>query len=192
MGHSSVTPNINLPQFDDTDKPSWRGDLNGAFADIDTAHAALAGEVGAKADAGNVYTKAAADTLLNGKVSKASLPRNVRDYGALADGTDATAAIQAAINAAGQGGQVYFPLNDDASETVYTIAGQLTALLGQRWFTGTQQLGYTGTGNGGVDLAFTGLTGTQAGITAGGSFTMENMRVVGPGAVAQPTVIGLS
>lgn len=35
MGASSFTPNIELPQFSGTDKPTWRGDVNGAFNSID-------------------------------------------------------------------------------------------------------------------------------------------------------------
>ena len=37
MGHTNSTVNYNLPQFVGTDKPSWLGDVNGAFLAIDTA-----------------------------------------------------------------------------------------------------------------------------------------------------------
>lgn len=40
MGHTNSTVNYNLPQFVGTDKPSWLGDVNGAFLAIDTAIAA--------------------------------------------------------------------------------------------------------------------------------------------------------
>ena len=40
MGHTNSTVNYNLPQFVRTDKPSWLGDVNGAFLAIDTAIAA--------------------------------------------------------------------------------------------------------------------------------------------------------
>lgn len=40
MGHTNSTVNYNLPQFVETDKPSWLGDVNGAFLAIDTAIAA--------------------------------------------------------------------------------------------------------------------------------------------------------
>lgn len=40
MGHTNSTVNYNLPQFFGTDKPSWLGDVNGAFLAIDTAIAA--------------------------------------------------------------------------------------------------------------------------------------------------------
>lgn len=35
MGHSKKTPIIRLPQFTESDKPSFLGDINGAFALID-------------------------------------------------------------------------------------------------------------------------------------------------------------
>lgn len=40
MGHTNSTVNYNLPQFVGTDKPTWMGDVNGAFLAIDTAIAA--------------------------------------------------------------------------------------------------------------------------------------------------------
>jgi hypothetical protein len=73
MGSTNKTPALQLPQFVDTDKPTWRGDLNDAFAKIDTAVA--------------------------GKANKATLDYYIADYGAVADGvTDDTAHIQAAID----------------------------------------------------------------------------------------------
>ena len=36
MGHTNSTPNIGLPQFIGTDKPTWLGDFNGAMSAIDT------------------------------------------------------------------------------------------------------------------------------------------------------------
>jgi hypothetical protein len=35
MGSSTQTPTVGLPQFGDNDKPTWRGDINGAFSAID-------------------------------------------------------------------------------------------------------------------------------------------------------------
>lgn len=37
MGYSEQTPLLRLPQFQDADKPTWRGDINSAFAVLDTA-----------------------------------------------------------------------------------------------------------------------------------------------------------
>lgn len=38
MGHSTTTTNLALPQFGDTDKPSWLGDFNSAMNLIDEAY----------------------------------------------------------------------------------------------------------------------------------------------------------
>ena len=49
MGHTNSTANLSLPQFIGTDKPTWLGDVNGAFSAIDsyvgTNDAALAAAV---------------------------------------------------------------------------------------------------------------------------------------------------
>lgn len=37
MSASSLTPTLLLPQFEDTDKPSWLGDFNQAMKKIDNA-----------------------------------------------------------------------------------------------------------------------------------------------------------
>ena len=36
MGHTNSTANLSLPQFIGTDKPTWLGDVNGAFSAIDS------------------------------------------------------------------------------------------------------------------------------------------------------------
>ena len=36
MGHTNSTANLALPQFIGTDKPTWLGDINGAFSAIDS------------------------------------------------------------------------------------------------------------------------------------------------------------
>lgn len=52
MSATNSTPNLHLPQFTDSDKPSWLGDVNGAFDKIDrqfvtdeSAHATTAAAV---------------------------------------------------------------------------------------------------------------------------------------------------
>jgi chaperonin cofactor prefoldin len=37
VGYTNRTPNKYLPQFVESDKPSWLGDVNGAFSTIDNA-----------------------------------------------------------------------------------------------------------------------------------------------------------
>ncbi len=61
MGHTNSTANLGLPQFIGTDKPTWLGDINSAFAAVDayagTNDAAVAGAV---ADAGSAISQASA------------------------------------------------------------------------------------------------------------------------------------
>lgn len=44
MGHTNETSNYDLPQFIGTDKPTWLGDINGAFLAIDNAIAGVASD----------------------------------------------------------------------------------------------------------------------------------------------------
>lgn len=59
MGHTNSTANLSLPQFIGSDKPTWLGDINSAFSDIDayagTNDAAVAGAV---ADAASAVSQA--------------------------------------------------------------------------------------------------------------------------------------
>lgn len=61
MGHTNSTANLSLPQFIGTDKPTWLGDINGAFSAIDayagTNDAAVAA---AASDASSAVSQAAA------------------------------------------------------------------------------------------------------------------------------------
>jgi hypothetical protein len=45
MPASSLTSSILLPQFNDTDKPTWLGDFNSAMRKIDAAFAAKEAEI---------------------------------------------------------------------------------------------------------------------------------------------------
>ena len=60
MGHTNSTANLSLPQFIGTDKPTWLGDINSAFSDIDayvgTNNAAVSGAV---SDAASAVSQAA-------------------------------------------------------------------------------------------------------------------------------------
>lgn len=61
MGHTNSTANLSLPQFIGTDKPTWLGDVNGAFSAIDsyvgTNDAAVAAAV---SDASSAISQASA------------------------------------------------------------------------------------------------------------------------------------
>lgn len=61
MGHTNSTANLSLPQFISTDKPTWLGDVNGAFSAIDTyAGTNDAAVAAAVSDASSAITQAAA------------------------------------------------------------------------------------------------------------------------------------
>lgn len=48
MGATNHTANLSLPQFVDADKPTWRGDINGAFSDIDGKIGTIDGDLTAR------------------------------------------------------------------------------------------------------------------------------------------------
>jgi len=95
MAHTNSTTNYGLPQFLPTDKPAWLTDINGAFADIDTAidtakdtaDAAQGDATQALTDASNAAT-AAATADAKGAGACASIadtfdPTTVYDVGAM-------------------------------------------------------------------------------------------------------------
>lgn len=60
MGHTNSTANIALPQFIGTDKPTWLGDVNGAFSSIDTKVGTIDADIAATdAKADNAVADAA-------------------------------------------------------------------------------------------------------------------------------------
>ena len=68
MGHTNSTANIALPQFIGTDKPTWLGDVNGAFAAIDSKVGTIDADVAAvdaKADTAVSDASAAVTTATN-------------------------------------------------------------------------------------------------------------------------------
>lgn len=60
MGATNKTPNIELPQFVGTDKPSWLGDFNGAMNTIDVFAGKTTGDIGTVTGTANA-AKSAAD-----------------------------------------------------------------------------------------------------------------------------------
>lgn len=83
MGHTNSTANLALPQFIGTDKPTWLGDINGAFAAID----AYAGT--------NDAAVAAAASDASSAVSQASSAVNTANTANTTAGNASTAANNA-------------------------------------------------------------------------------------------------
>ena len=81
MGHTNETTNLHLPQFIGSDKPTWLGDINGAFQSIDSAYATI-------------------ETSASGAVSTANNAATVAQTASDAAASAQTAASGAATNAA--------------------------------------------------------------------------------------------
>lgn len=123
-------------------------------------------------------------------VNPAYEPGHVFRYGAKGDGvTDDTLAIQNAIDAAGESGEVIFP-----AIGVFLCAGSLTGLDFQTWRGATYELG---AGTAQASLKCSKTSGTF--ITAGANCRFENIRFLGvisytdaTGATANSTCIAIS
>jgi hypothetical protein len=97
MGSSAQTAALLLPQFSDNDKPTWRGDVNGAFSAIDAAHVGIASRVT------TLETRATADeNAFNGNVSTWDKANNHDVFASkyLAGAANDLAALNAARDAA--------------------------------------------------------------------------------------------
>lgn len=114
MGHTNSTPNLHLPQFVGSDKPTWLSDVNGAMLAIDTAYGTIEAEASsaATAAAGAVTTAGAAQTAADAAASAAATA-----------GTNASQAISTANNAA----SVALQAQTDASEAQETAVGKVLA-----------------------------------------------------------------
>lgn len=85
MAATNETPNIHLPVFEQTDKPSWISDFNGAMNAIDTAYGKQEGNITAAYNAaGAAQTKA--DAV---EASVTALTQMVDSHGAEIDATEA-------------------------------------------------------------------------------------------------------
>lgn len=124
----------------------------------------------------------------NGKqpVRKGELVLNVKDYGAVGNGTtDDTAAIQAAINAAPAGATIYFPWTGSA--VWYRITAKLTITTPNLRFLGVPRDGYA------VSIRCAVASVVMVEVKAPG-FVMEDIALFGDSSAtngAGATVIGL-
>lgn len=99
MGHTNSTANLSLPQFIGTDKPTWLGDVNGAFSAIDAyagtndaaVSAAAASAANAVADASAAVNTANNASTTAGNASNTATAANTVAGQALtlANSTDA-------------------------------------------------------------------------------------------------------
>lgn len=114
MGHTNSTPNLHLPQFVGSDKPTWLSDVNGAMLAIDTAYGTI------EADASSAATAAA------GAVTVAGAAQTAADAAATAAataGTNASQALSTANNAASTANNAY----NEAHEALGRVNGEVIA-----------------------------------------------------------------
>lgn len=102
MAHTNSTPNYGLPQWIGTDKPTFLGDFNTAFSDIDTQMKANADAAASATSTANTAASAAstastnATTALNTANSAASEAASATSAAASATATANSAATDAA------------------------------------------------------------------------------------------------
>ena len=114
MGHTNSTPNLHLPQFIGSDKPTWLSDVNGAMLAIDTAYGTI------EANASSAATAAA------GAVTVAGAAQTAADSAATAAataGTNASQALSTANNAASTANNAY----NEAHEALSRMNGEVLA-----------------------------------------------------------------
>lgn len=91
MGHTNETTNLHLPQFIGSDKPTWLGDINGAFQSIDSAYATIEASA-----SGAVSTANNAASVAQSAATEAASATSTAQSAA----TDAASALSTANNAA--------------------------------------------------------------------------------------------
>lgn len=90
MGHTNSTANLALPQFIGTDKPTWLGDVNGAFSAIDSKVGTIDADIAA--------TDAKADNAVADAANAVTTATNANNTAGTAS-TTATNALNVANNA---------------------------------------------------------------------------------------------
>lgn len=109
MGHTNSTANLSLPQFIGTDKPTWLGDVNGAFGAIDTAVGTINADIlavdakadNAVADASSAVTVANNASTTAGNASTTATTANNIANNALTVANNAVADVVAIGNKMG-------------------------------------------------------------------------------------------
>lgn len=118
MGHTNSTPNLHLPQFVGSDKPTWLSDVNGAMLAIDTAYGTIEAQASsaATAAAGAVTVANAAQTAADGAASAAATA-----------GTNASQALSTANNAATTANNAYNKAESVETALNTVTSGEITA-----------------------------------------------------------------
>lgn len=195
MGHTNSTANLSLPQFIGTDKPTWLGDVNGAFLAIDgyvgTNDAAVAAaasdatsaisQAGAAVNTANTANTTAgnASTAANNAVGVANNAVAIAGtvdskVGLLADLTTTDrSSIVNAINEVNAKVAVA-----QTSDTVASIASQATDTITLTQPVDTSYTWYPVCGNADTPtLFFTGFTGTSATVYNSYGSTLTNRTI---------------
>lgn len=121
MGAKNRTFSLKLPQFDDRDKPTFRGDINGAFRAIDRGFTSMLSQIAER------YTKGESDARYSRKNTTAL---NVRDFGVKGDGKpEDMATVKLALTMAA-GRTLVWPFGD------YVMDGNLDGFWGVARHTG--------------------------------------------------------
>ena len=123
--HTRSTLNYQLPQFDNTDKPTWLGDINGAFLAIDSAMHENATNAG---EAKTAATSALA--ALNGALERAqSADTKATQALATANSASATAteALTTATAASASAGTTAAALADARLKRIWHVADETAA-----------------------------------------------------------------
>lgn len=114
MGHTNSTPNLSLPQFIGSDKPTWLSDVNGAMLAIDNAYGTI------EAQASSAATAAA------GAVTVAEAAQTAADSAATAAATAGTNASQA-LSTANNAATVALQAQSDSEESLEIATGKIAA-----------------------------------------------------------------
>lgn len=152
MGHTNSTANLALPQFVGSDKPTWLGDINGAFSDIDAyvgtndaavavaasdassavsqASSAVSTANAANTTAGNASTAATnAVTVANNAVAIAGTVDSKVGLLANLNTTDRTSIVNAINEVYGMSGGDSVSVTADGVKTVSQLFNELYALV---------------------------------------------------------------